>query len=105
MRSVQIVTVPYLDNKTESEARLLLLRLGLRVGKVSLASSTKPKGCVCEQIPAFGEKVKMDFVTGWLPSSKRETVLGRPAGIAIESNGSLLITDDWGGRIWRVRPA
>jgi glucose/arabinose dehydrogenase len=45
-----------------------------------------------------------DFVTGWLPSAKSSTVLGRPAGLAIDNSGSLLIADDWGGRIWRIRP-
>lgn len=45
-----------------------------------------------------------DFVTGWLvdPAYSNE-VYGRPAGLLEDSDGSLLIADDWGGRIWRIR--
>jgi len=43
-----------------------------------------------------------DFVTGWLPDSMASTVWGRPAGLAIDKSGALLIADDGGGRVWRV---
>ena len=43
-----------------------------------------------------------DFVTGWLPNGSNKQIFGRPAGLAFLSDGSLLIADDWGGRIWRV---
>jgi glucose/arabinose dehydrogenase len=56
--SLDLVIVPNLQNKTEPEARFALSLLGLYVRKISLASSTKIKGRVCEQIPAPGEKVK-----------------------------------------------
>ena len=42
------------------------------------------------------------LVTGWLPNPKGEGCYGRPAGLAWDMDGSLLIADDWGGRIWRV---
>ncbi len=41
-----------------------------------------------------------DFVTGWqLPDGSR---WGRPVGVLVAADGSLLISDDFGGRIWRV---
>ena len=43
-----------------------------------------------------------DFITGWLPSHSNKEIYGRPAGMAFLHDGSLLIADDWGGRIWRV---
>ena len=41
-----------------------------------------------------------DFVTGLVLT--KENVLGRPSGIAVMKDGSLLFTDDIGGRLWRV---
>jgi len=43
-----------------------------------------------------------DFVTGWLPTGSNREIHGRPAGLLELADGSLLIADDWGGRIWRV---
>jgi glucose/arabinose dehydrogenase len=43
-----------------------------------------------------------DFVTGWVVDAKKPTVWGRPVGLAIAQDGSLLITDEPGGTIWRV---
>jgi len=41
-----------------------------------------------------------DFLTGFnLPDN---TVWGRPSGVAVASDGSLLVIDDVGSRIWRV---
>ena len=46
-----------------------------------------------------------DFVTGWLPpgSTSTSTRWGRPVSLLVLSDGSLLVSDDDGGRIWRVR--
>ena len=41
-----------------------------------------------------------DFVAGWqLPDGSR---WGRPVGLVVAADGALLISDDSGGRIWRV---
>ena len=41
-----------------------------------------------------------DFVTGWqLPDGSR---WGRPVSVVVASDGSLLISDDDGGKVWRV---
>jgi glucose/arabinose dehydrogenase len=43
-----------------------------------------------------------DFVTGWLVEPRVPSVWGRPVGVAIATDGSLLITDEPGGIIWRI---
>ena len=41
-----------------------------------------------------------DFVTGFITSDGQ--VWGRPVGIAVAKDGSLLISEDGNGTIWRV---
>jgi glucose/arabinose dehydrogenase len=43
-----------------------------------------------------------DFVAGWMLGEDRPEVWGRPVGLAVLKDGSLLVTDDGAGRIWRV---
>jgi len=43
-----------------------------------------------------------DFVAGWMPSEANRSVWGRPVGLLVLGDGSLLISDDGGGKIWRV---
>jgi glucose/arabinose dehydrogenase len=43
-----------------------------------------------------------DFVTGWAPDPKERTVWGRPAGLLVLRDGSLLVSDDGAGVIWRI---
>ena len=43
-----------------------------------------------------------DFLTGWLPDENSNEVWGRPVGLLVNSDGSLLIADDGGKKIWRV---
>ncbi len=43
-----------------------------------------------------------DFVTGWLPDPDSNEVWGRPVGLLVNADGSLLIADDAGKKIWRV---
>jgi glucose/arabinose dehydrogenase len=43
-----------------------------------------------------------DFVSGWLPSEDSNEVWGRPVGLLMNADGSLLICDDGGDKIWRV---
>ena len=44
-----------------------------------------------------------DFVSGWLPDENSNEVWGRPVGLLVAPDGSLLIADDGGRKIWRVR--
>jgi len=43
-----------------------------------------------------------DFLTGWMLAEYRREVWGRPVGILQMPDGSLLISDDGAGKIWRV---
>ena len=43
-----------------------------------------------------------DFITGWLIDEAKPEVWGRPVGLAVHRDGSLLITDDAHNLIWRV---
>ena len=43
-----------------------------------------------------------DFVAGWAPDPAARTVWGRPVGLLVLGDGSLLVSDDGSGVIWRV---
>jgi glucose/arabinose dehydrogenase len=43
-----------------------------------------------------------DFLTGFMPADKPGTAYGRPVGVIVAKDGSLLVADDVGGCIWRV---
>jgi len=43
-----------------------------------------------------------DFLTGFIESQKKSTVHGRPVGVTVAADGSLLVNDDDAGIIWRV---
>jgi glucose/arabinose dehydrogenase len=45
-----------------------------------------------------------DFVSGWLPDENNREVWGRPVGLLVNSDGSLLIVDDadHAKKVWRV---
>jgi glucose/arabinose dehydrogenase len=45
----------------------------------------------------------VDVLTGFL--SKDDKAMGRPVGVEVARDGSLLVADDVGNRIWRVSPA
>ena len=42
------------------------------------------------------------FLTGFLADEKTNKVYGRPVGVAVWNDGSLLVADDAGGKVWRV---
>jgi glucose/arabinose dehydrogenase len=43
-----------------------------------------------------------DFLTGWMLGPDKKEVWGRPVGLLQMPDGSLLITDDGGKKIWKV---
>ncbi|MGI8668665.1 MAG: PQQ-dependent sugar dehydrogenase, partial [Aridibacter sp.] len=43
-----------------------------------------------------------DFITGWLPNENSREVWGRPVGLLMLNDGSMLIADDGAKKIWRV---
>ncbi len=44
-----------------------------------------------------------DFLSGWMLSPDRPEVWGRPVGLLQLADGSLLVTDDASGKIWRIQ--
>jgi len=43
------------------------------------------------------------FLTGfWIAGTNPADVFGRPVGLAVAADGSLLIADDTGDAVWRV---
>lgn len=43
-----------------------------------------------------------DFLTGFIADEGKNQVYGRPVGLAVMNDGSLLVADDAGNTIWRV---
>jgi glucose/arabinose dehydrogenase len=43
-----------------------------------------------------------DFLTGFIANADKKEVYGRPVGVAVANDGSLLVADDTSNRIWRV---
>jgi glucose/arabinose dehydrogenase len=43
-----------------------------------------------------------DFLTGFIADLEKDKVYGRPVGLLVQNDGSLLITDDVSNIIWRV---
>jgi glucose/arabinose dehydrogenase len=42
-----------------------------------------------------------DFMTGFV--TEKGDVWGRPVGVTVGADGALLVSDDGGNRVWRVR--
>ncbi|HKH21187.1 MAG TPA: SMP-30/gluconolactonase/LRE family protein [Gammaproteobacteria bacterium] len=45
-----------------------------------------------------------EFLTGFIANQKKAEVYGRPVGLVVMRDGSLLVTDDAAGIVWRVSP-
>jgi glucose/arabinose dehydrogenase len=43
-----------------------------------------------------------DFITGWMLSEDNPNVWGRPVGLLVMKDGSMLVSDDGAHKIWRV---
>ncbi len=43
-----------------------------------------------------------DFLTGWMIAENSRDVFGRPVGLLQMTDGSLLVSDDGAGKIWRI---
>lgn len=43
-----------------------------------------------------------DFLTGWMLSPDKREVWGRPVGLLEMPDGSILVSDDGGNKIWRI---
>jgi len=78
-------------------------RGGLFVAYHGSAYRSQATGYKVVYVPINGTRAEapQDVVTGWLGTSQ---VWGRPAGVVIAADGSLLISDDQAGVIYRVAP-
>ena len=69
-------------------------------------NAASPRGYMVVRVPFRDGRPRGDyeaFATGfWTSGADRPVVFGRPAGLVIAADGSLLIADDVGQRIWRV---
>ncbi len=43
-----------------------------------------------------------DFLTGWMMGEDKREVWGRPVGLLQLADGSMLLSDDGGNRVWRI---
>ncbi len=70
------------------------------------SNAAKPTGYTVVRVPfqdGRPEGTYETFAAGfWLAGDDRARVWGRPAGLAVAQDGSLLIADDVGNTIWRV---
>lgn len=46
--------------------------------------------------------VREDFLTGFIAGREKSEVYGRPVGVTIQPDGSLLVNDDSGNTLWKV---
>ncbi len=69
-------------------------------------NSGKPTGYKIVRVPFTGGKSAAyyeNFLTGfWVAGRAPAQVWGRPAGLAVARDGSLLVSDDASGTIWRI---
>lgn len=82
-------------------------RGGLVVAYHGSTYRTQPAGYKVVFIPIHGTRAgaPQDLVTGWLTSSTSYAYWGRPVGVLAAPDGSLLISDDYTGAIYRLAPA
>lgn len=45
-----------------------------------------------------------DFLTGFIADETKNEVYGRPVGVLVTKDGTLLVADDAGNKIWQVEP-
>ena len=77
---------------------------GAFIGQHGSWNRTVPSGYKVVFVPFANQKPKAmeDFLTGFLADEKKNEAYGRPVGVAVMHDGSLLVADDGGNAIWRV---
>jgi glucose/arabinose dehydrogenase len=81
-------------------------RGGAFIGQHGSWNSSKLVGYRVTFIPFVNGKpqnVMEDFLTGFVADSVKQEVYGRPVGIAVAKDGSILVADDSGNKIWQVK--
>lgn len=80
---------------------------GAFVGQHGSWNRSRPSGYKVVFVPFKAGKPTgevEDFLTGFMENAEQNEVHGRPVGVAVAADGSLLVADDSGGKIWRVVP-
>lgn len=81
-------------------------RGGVFVAHHGSASRSQATGYKVVYIPISGTRAgtPQDLITGWLPAGATSVgaVWGRPAGLLVAADGSLLISDDYAGVVYRL---
>jgi len=78
---------------------------GAFIGEHGSWNREPPSGCKVVFVPFSGARpsgMPVDVLTGFLVNGK---YYGRPVGVAIGADGSLLVADDVGNTVWRVSAA
>jgi glucose/arabinose dehydrogenase len=81
-------------------------RGGAFIGQHGSWNSSKLVGYRVTFIPFVNGKpqnVMEDFLTGFIADSVKQEVYGRPVGIAVAKDGSILVADDSGNKIWQIK--
>ncbi|ANE53394.1 L-sorbosone dehydrogenase [Flavisolibacter tropicus] len=80
-------------------------RGGAFIGQHGSWNRSKFSGYKVVFVPFSGGKPSgkpEDFLTGFIANEEKSEVYGRPVGVAVLNDGSLLVADDGGRIIWRV---
>jgi glucose/arabinose dehydrogenase len=82
-------------------------RSGLFVAYHGSWNRTRPSGYKLVYFPVRGHRVRsaQDVVTGWLTVPTTYSAWGRPVGVLIAADGSLLLSDDKAGVVYRLAAA
>jgi len=84
-------------------------RSGVFVAYHGSASRSQATGYKVVYIPISGTHAgtPQDLITGWLPAGSTSvgTAWGRPTGLLVAADGSLLISDDYAGVVYRLSAA
>jgi glucose/arabinose dehydrogenase len=79
---------------------------GAFIGQHGSWNSSKLVGYKVTFVPFVNGKPQgamQDFLTGFIANPDTKEVYGRPVGIAIAKDGSILVADDSGNKIWQVK--
>lgn len=77
---------------------------GAFIGQHGSWNRAVPSGYKVVFVPFEGKKAgqPQDFLTGFMKDETKNEVKGRPVGVAVMNDGSLLVADDAGNCVWRV---
>ena len=79
---------------------------GAFIGQHGSWNSSKLVGYKVTFVPFVNGKpqnIMEDFLTGFIADPVKQEVYGRPVGIAVAKDGSILVADDSGNKIWQVK--